>query len=121
MYPDALIAEAETFDEVIRQVDAQGFDLVLLDIQIPGGDNLQMVEAIKLRTSDTRVLIVSGYNEELYALHYIEAGAHGYLQKNANSDTVKQAIQKVMADEKYISAFIREQLIQQKPVNNTHQ
>jgi DNA-binding NarL/FixJ family response regulator len=123
LYPDAKIIEAETFDEVIQVLNNRHFDLLLLDIHIPGGDNLQMVEAVKLRQPTTAVLVVSSYDEQLYALRYIRAGAHGYLQKNARPEEIKKAIKKVLNNEKYISQFIREQLVMQKldPANKQNE
>jgi DNA-binding NarL/FixJ family response regulator len=123
LYPDAKIIEAETFDEVIHVLNNRHFDLLLLDIHIPGGDNLQMVEAVKLRQPTTAVLVVSSYDEQLYALRYIRAGAHGYLQKNARPEEIKKAIKKVLNNEKYISQFIREQLVMQKldPANKQNE
>ncbi|HTN06156.1 response regulator transcription factor [Agriterribacter sp.] len=114
LYADAEIIEAETFDEVIQVLNNRHFDLLLLDIHIPGGDNLQMVEAVKLRQPATAVLIVSSYDEQLYALRYIRAGAHGYLQKNTSPEEIKKAIKKVLNNEKYIGQLIREQLVMQK-------
>jgi DNA-binding NarL/FixJ family response regulator len=121
LYADAEIIETETFDEAIQVLNKRHFDVLLLDIHIPGGDNLQMVEAVKLRQPATAVLIVSSYDEQLYALRYIRAGAHGYLQKNAGPEEIKKAIKKVLNNEKYISQLIREQLVMQKLDPNNKQ
>lgn len=111
MYPDALIAEARTFDEALTLLGARSFDLLLLDIGLPGGDNLQMIEAVQLRRPDIPILIFSNYSELLYARRYMQAGAKGYLQKNATQEEIKSAIRRTLNKEKYISAALQQQLL----------
>lgn len=112
-YPDAVIREAETFDEVVDILAKGPLDLLLLDIHIPGGDNLQMVEAVKLRQPGLPILIFSAYDEQLYAIRYLKSGAQGYLKKTAPPDEIKAAIRKVLGGEKYISKLVQEQLVEQ--------
>jgi two-component system invasion response regulator UvrY len=112
-YPDAVIREAETFDEVVEVLAREPLDLLLLDIHIPGGDNLQMVEAVKLRQPELPILIFSAYDEQLYAIRYLKSGAQGYLKKTAPPDEIKAAIRKVLSGEKYISKIVQEQLVEQ--------
>ncbi|MDF2380656.1 response regulator transcription factor [Nostoc ellipsosporum NOK] len=112
-YPDAVIREAETFDEVVEVLAREPLDLLLLDIHIPGGDNLQMVEAVKLRQPELPILIFSAYDEQLYAIRYLKSGAQGYLKKTAPPDEIKTAIRKVLSGEKYISKIVQEQLVEQ--------
>src|ERR1044071_460877 len=81
MYPEASIVEVDTFDKALNKVKAQPFDLLLLDINMPGGDSLHMIKAVRLRQPDIGILMISGYDEELYALRYIDAGADGYVSK----------------------------------------
>jgi len=112
-YPEAVIREAETFDEVVEILAKESLDLLLLDIHIPGGDNLQMVEAVKLRQPNLPILIFSAYDEQLYAIRYLKSGAQGYLKKTAPHDEIKAAISKVLNGEKYISKIVQEQLVEQ--------
>ncbi|MBN8783741.1 MAG: hypothetical protein ABS85_01205 [Sphingobacteriales bacterium SCN 48-20] len=112
-YPEAVIREAETFDEVVEILAKESLDLLLLDIHIPGGDNLQMVEAVKLRQPNLPILIFSAYDEQLYAIRYLKSGAQGYLKKTAPPDEIKAAISKVLNGEKYISKIVQEQLVEQ--------
>lgn len=111
LYPHAAIAEAETFDEAIRKLEKQSFDMLLLDIHIPGGDTIQMVPAVKLRQPETAILIFSSYNEALYAPEYLKAGADGYLSKNAPPEEFKSAIQKIFRGKKYISDVLQDKLV----------
>ncbi|HWV65105.1 response regulator transcription factor [Chitinophaga sp.] len=110
--PDAmLITEAKTFDEAIFLIEGQSFDLLILDINMPGGNNRQMIDAVKLRQPGIRILIFSAYDEILYALNYLQAGADGYIEKNSPDEDFRTAINTVLMGEKYISRAVRELLI----------
>jgi len=113
LYPSAKIAEAETFQEVLDELSKSTFKLLMLDIHIPGGDNLQMIDAVHLRQPGLPILIFSSYEEHMYALRYIQAGAKGYIQKRSPADEIKRAIQKVINNEKYISSEVQELLVNQ--------
>ncbi len=121
MFLNAHIAEAETLAQVITQLEQRPFDLLILDINIPGGDNLQMIDAVRLRQPDIKILIFSGYEEQLFALNYIQAGADGYLVKYSSEDDIRTALRTVTNNEKYISANVKEQLLsrwqQQRPAS----
>lgn len=105
------ITEAETFDEVISLLETRTFDVLILDINIPGGNNLQMIAAVKLRQPQIRVLIFSGYDEQLFAINYIQAGADGYLMKFTPEEEIRLAIRTVLNQEKYMSASTRQQML----------
>lgn len=106
-----LVKEANTFDDVISLIENQHFDLLILDINMPGGNSRQMIYAVKLRQPNIRILVFSAYDEMLYALNYLQAGADGYIEKNSPDEAFKAAINAVLTGEKYISRAIREQLI----------
>lgn len=103
--------EAETFDKVISLLEIQDFDVLILDINIPGGNNLQMIDAVKLRQPHIKILMFSGYDEQLFAINYLQAGADGYLIKYSPEEEIRQAINTVLNREKYMSAATRQQLL----------
>lgn len=106
------IAETDNFDDAVRLLAERPFDLLVLDINIPGGNNLQMISAVRLRQPGIGVLMFSGYDEQLFGTDYIQAGADGYLEKHAPEAEIRKAILTVLQKEKYISPRIREQLAQ---------
>lgn len=112
-----VIHEAETFDQVITMLDKQPYDLLILDINIPGGNSLQMIDAVKLRQPKIKILIFSGYDEQLFAINYMQAGADGYLVKYSPEDEIRNAILTVLNQQKYMSAATREQMLN---MLNTH-
>lgn len=111
LYADAVIHEAETFDEVIKELDKQSFDLLILEIHMPGGNNLHMVEAVKMRQPDIGILIFSSYDEQQYAHRFLQAGANGFLQKKSSPEHIKTAIQKVLTKQTYRSHVVHDQLL----------
>jgi len=111
MFLNAQVIEAETLDQAITQLESRPFDLLILDINIPGGNNLQMIDAVRLRQPDIKILMFSGYEEQLFALNYIQAGADGYLVKYSSEEQIRTALRTVMNNEKYISAAVKDQLL----------
>ncbi len=103
MFADCTIYEAATFDEVLRLVKEHTADLLLLDINMPGGNSIKMLDHIFLRNKHIKVLILSALSEELYGLRYLKAGAHGYLSKTAGTDELENAILCILQDKQYIS------------------
>lgn len=111
LYSEAEIIEVGTFPEVIEQVKKRSFDLLVLDIQIPGGDHFQMIEAVRLRQPGLKILMFSAYDEDIYAVRYLNAGANGYLQKDSDAKEMEIAIKQVLNNEKYISPKLQKQLV----------
>lgn len=114
---NASVFESEDFNEGLRVIKETPIDLVILDIHLPGGQDVKMIEMIKTIRSNTRILIFSGLPEEKYALKYVQAGADGYLSKRSDPETYGQAISAVVSDKKYLSQAVRDQLLTQLPQN----
>ncbi len=109
--PYSNIYEAANFVQVISLLEERPFDLLILDVNIPGGNNLQMIHAIRLRQPGIKILIFSGYNEQMFAIRYLQAGANGYLMKDSPQSELKTAVQAVLNNEIYASAEIKQQLL----------
>jgi len=99
-------------DESINGKDALGkvlkseYDLVLLDIKMPGKTGLDVLKEIKQHRPKLPVMILSIYPEEQFAIRAIRAGASGYLTKECAGDELILAIRKAMKGEKYISSSL---------------
>ncbi|WEK35355.1 MAG: response regulator transcription factor [Candidatus Pseudobacter hemicellulosilyticus] len=117
LYPDAFIREADSFDNLLHQLRKQPFDLIVLDINIPGGNNHQMIHAVRLRQPEVKILVFSAYDEAMYAESYLKAGADGYLYKESAREDIRQAIRGILNDEKYISETFK-QLLLDRYANN---
>lgn len=110
-FPGTEITTALNMDQVVMQLRQKSFDLLILDINFPGGNNLQMIDIVKLRQPGIRILVFSGYDEKMYALRYLQAGASGYLNKNNSEKELPIAIKLVLAGERYMSPVIKETLL----------
>ena len=107
---DAL-GEAGSAAEVMRQLDAGSWELLLLDINLPDRSGLDVLRMVRDAHPATRVLVLSGYPEKQYALNVLRAGASGYLPKDCRPEELLQAIAKVMTGRRYVSNELAEQLV----------
>lgn len=110
-FPQSEIREAETFSETLSQLEAHRPGLVLLDIGIPGGGDYRMVEFIRKKYPDVILLVCSGMDEDEMALRCMSAGADGFLPKRASNEEMMVAFEAVSRREKYISARVGMQLL----------
>lgn len=112
MEPSSTIYEAEDFDETVRILNTHIIDLLILDINIPGANNFRMIDTVKSKQSDVKVLVFSAFSEELYAARYFKAGADGYLQKDTSPAEVRKAVDTILSGKHYISQNVRERFVQ---------
>jgi DNA-binding NarL/FixJ family response regulator len=95
--PDAImVAEASEGEEALAKVDEGDFDLVLLDISMPGRGGLEVLKELKRRYPGLPVVILSMHPEEQYAVRAMQCGASGYVTKGNASDDLLQAIHKLL-------------------------
>ncbi|MBL7858447.1 MAG: response regulator transcription factor [Cyclobacteriaceae bacterium] len=105
-YPDAVIAEVENSHGVLEQVNKQSWNIILMDISMPGRNGVETLKQIRANGVQTPILMLSAHPEDQYALRVLKAGASGFLNKESAVDELLIAISKVMAGKKYISATV---------------
>lgn len=110
-YKDLTILHAADFDVALEQLKSNSVDLLVLDISIPEGKGVQMVEIVKTIHPEIKILIFSGYDEDLYAMRYLKAGAEGYLNKLSSETEFKLAFKAMIEDGAYISDAIKQKII----------
>jgi two-component system invasion response regulator UvrY len=103
LIPESVISDVDDFDKIIQELQLKSFDLLILDINIPGGNNTKMVETIRATSPGIRILVFSSYDEQQYGLLYLQAGADGYLSKEAPEEEFKAAVLSVLNNRKYMS------------------
>lgn len=109
--PDMVVAdEAENGQEVLNCIRKKNYDLILLDISMPGRSGLEILKELKNETPRLPVLILSIYPEEQYAVRAFRAGASGYLTKASAPNELISAIRKISQGGRYISSSLAEQL-----------
>lgn len=102
--------EAQTGVETLEKVSQRAFDVVLLDISMPGRSGLEVLEEIKNYRPRMPVLILSMHPEEQYAIRALRAGASGYLTKAGAPQELIGAIRKVAQGGKYVTLSLAEKL-----------
>ncbi len=103
-------AEATDGGQTLARIRAEDFDLVLLDMSMPGLSGIDLVRRLKLERPKLKILVLSMHGEQQYAVRAYKAGASGYLTKDSASAQLVAAIRKIAAGGVYISAAGAEQL-----------
>jgi len=103
-------AEAATPAEVIERLEQQRFDVVVLDIGLPGKSGIELIGDVRKLRPEARVLILTMFSEEQYAIRAIRAGAAGFLTKETAPEKLVDAVRKVASGGRFVSAELAETL-----------
>jgi two-component system, NarL family, invasion response regulator UvrY len=109
-FPQALVTEAADGDQAVEQVRTNPWDLVILDLSLPGRGGLDALKEIHALRPDAPVLVMTMHSEDQYALRAFRAGAAGYITKGNGVDEILQAVRRVRAGGKYVTPAIAEKL-----------
>lgn len=104
------IDEAVNGSEALAKIKNNDYDLVILDISMPGNSGLDILRQIKATKSHIRPLVISFYPESQYAARAFKLGAVGYISKGASFAEIKKAIRKVSEGGRYVSPEFAEKL-----------
>ena len=110
-FAKATFGEAQNAPELLDLVANERWDIVVLDLTMPGGNGLEALKQIKRDQPQLPVLILSMYPEDQYAVRTIRAGAAGYLNKESAPEELVTAIRKVLNGGQYISASVADELV----------
>jgi DNA-binding NarL/FixJ family response regulator len=105
-----VVAEAGDGHQAIEHVRGLEFDVLLLDMSMPGKSGIELIRQVHAEKPRLRVLVLSMHEEHQYAVRAIRAGAAGYLTKESASSQLVAAIRKVAAGGAFISAEVAQQL-----------
>jgi DNA-binding NarL/FixJ family response regulator len=109
-YPSAVIEEVNDAEGVIKKTGSDEWDIIISDLSMPGRSGLDVVQHVKQNFPKLPVLILSIHPEEQYAIRVLKAGAAGYLSKDAATEELVKAVQRVLQGRKYISPAIAEKM-----------
>jgi two-component system, NarL family, invasion response regulator UvrY len=102
--------EAGSAPEVLAAVQRERFDVVVLDVTLPGGNGIDLIADIRRYRPEARVLILTMFSEEQYAIRAIRAGAAGFLTKEAAPDRLVEAVRKIAGGARFISPEVADAL-----------
>jgi len=120
---DAICGEAENAEQVLAQVRNQEWDVVILDVTMPGRSGLDVLRDLKAMHPKLPVLVLSMHPEDQYGKRILKAGASGYMNKDTAPEELIKAIRKVQAGGRYVSPALAEKLAwdlnadQERPVH----
>jgi two-component system, NarL family, invasion response regulator UvrY len=104
------IGEAANAVEVLSQLDAEAWDLLVLDVSMPGRSGLDVLHDVKVLRPRMPVLVLSLHPEDQLAVRALRAGAAGYLTKDAAPDELVAAVLKVLTGGRYVSEALADKL-----------
>jgi DNA-binding NarL/FixJ family response regulator len=107
----AVISEAGNGFEVLAQARAGGFDVLLLELDIPGRSGLNLLRQLKSETPEVRTLVLTERDVEKHALPAVRAGARGFLNKSTSVECLIAAIHCVASGRIYVGGAVVEQLV----------
>ncbi len=109
-FPKATFGEAKTAQETLECVRHHDWEIVILDISMPGKSGLEILDDLKRLRPKLPTLLLSMYPEEQFARRALKAGAAGYLTKESVPEELKAAVQRVLKGRRYVSATLAEHL-----------
>jgi two-component system, NarL family, invasion response regulator UvrY len=115
--PNVEIFDAATGREALSFVQRQAPDLILLDLHLPGIGGIALLRRLLLISPTARILVFSMHAETMYAARALQAGARGYVSKNASPEELQMALQRVIDGGRYVEREIAQELALHGPVD----
>jgi len=106
----AEIFEASSGEEALQMAETQTFDLVLMDIKLPGISGLEASEKLLAMAPKSRIIMVTGRLEGGHIRKLLNSGVRGYITKGSSADEMDKAMRRVMAGEQYLSPDVAQQV-----------
>lgn len=107
---DLDFSQAESFTDCIDLINKDNFDLIILDINLPDGENTAMIDKIKSIHPTQKILVLSAHEEASIAAKYIRNGANGYVSKLADDDKIFEAVNQILNGNSFYSDEIKIEL-----------
>lgn len=110
-FPSAFIAEAQDAEAALEAVRRKTWDLLVMDITMPGRSGLDVLKDIQLAKPALPVLIMSMHGEDQFAVRVLKSGAAGFISKHSAPEELVKAVQKILAGGRYVSSKVAERLV----------
>ena len=109
-FSSLVFGEARNSQELLSQITKDSWDIVILDITMPGRSGLDVLKEVKQSCPKIPVLVLSMHPEDQFAVRVLKAGAAGYLTKENVPEEIVKAVRKVLGGGKYVSPSLAEKL-----------
>ena len=116
-FDQVVFGEAQNTREMLEHLQKKAWDVVILDITLPGRSGLEVLGELKLTHPNLPVLVLSMHPEDQYGIRVLKSGASGYMTKESAPDEIVMAIRKVLRGGKYVSPSLAERLAFNLEVN----
>lgn len=120
-FPKAEITEVASSSQVMDEVDGQSWDVILLDISMPGRNGIETLKQIRTNGVRTPILMLSMHPEDQYAVRALKAGASGFLNKETAPEELLAAVRLLLSGRKYITPSVAEKLTETITEKNAHE
>lgn len=108
---DPVFHHSSSYRETIRALREKKIDILILDVNFPDGNSINIVPDILSIQPNIKILIFSAAEEEIFAMRYLQSGANGYLNKLSTDDEIKKALITFFETGKYISQFMKDKIM----------
>jgi DNA-binding NarL/FixJ family response regulator len=108
----AIVGEATTTDELLREAARLSPDVLVVDLRMPGHDVFEVIETLRETCPETKIVVFTAYDEARDAARAIRAGAHGFVLKQAPGGDVVEAIRRVRAGRRYVDDAMAARMMQ---------
>ncbi len=109
-FPSVIIDEVGNGNDLLENLRIQPYDIIILDISMPGRNGLDVLKQMKQEALKSPVLILSMHPEDQYAIRVLKAGAAGFLSKDIAAEELVNAVKKILSGRKYITETLAEKL-----------
>jgi DNA-binding NarL/FixJ family response regulator len=106
VYPDARCKQAGGGPEALEMIEHEVFNLVFLDIAMPGMNGIEVAQRILTQHPAVKILVLTQYSGEALVHHLVQMGVHGFLLKDSKADEIKEAIETILGGESYLDSRI---------------
>ena len=109
-FPAAKVKEVVNSNQVLEETRRESWDVILLDISMPGRNGIETLKQIRSEGVKAPILMLSMHPEDQYGVRVLKAGASGFLSKDSATDELLTAVHRVLSGKKYISGSVAEKL-----------
>jgi DNA-binding NarL/FixJ family response regulator len=106
-----VVGQAASGEEAIAQVRQLKPNIVFMDIRMPGIGGLEATQRILSHYPETKVIVISAFNDDVYPMTLLKAGAAGYITKNADTEEIKTALEAVLSGKVYVSPHLAQKML----------